>query len=166
MSLPKYRLQPVLDKKERSKKDAEKALADTRAGLAKQEEILRQREQDVQKAIQKKELYASDLAAKMDNGMEMNKITAAKAYLEVLKQNIETAKRKVSEQKKVVNEWELKVEAALQKVTEATKEMKVIEKHKENWAAAVKKEIEEKEDKENEEVAQNLYEMNRRQRQS
>jgi flagellar export protein FliJ len=166
MSPAKYRLQPVFDKKEKLKKDAEKALADTRAGLVKQEEILQQKEEAVKQAIKKKEDYSADLTAKMDKGMEMSKITAAKAYLEVLKQNIETAKKKVEEQKAVVREWEKKVEVALEKVTEATKEMKVIEKHKENWVAAVKKEEEEKEDKENEEVAQNLYEMNRRQRSS
>jgi len=166
MSPAKYRLQPVFDKKEKIKKDTEKALADTRAGLVKQQEILQQKEEAVKQAIKKKDDYSADLTSKMDKGMEMSKITAAKAYLEVLKQNIETAKKRVEEQKAVVREWEKKVEVALQNVTEATKELKVIEKHKENWVASVKKEEEEKEDKENEEVAQNLYEMNRRQRQS
>lgn len=164
MSAQKYRLQPVLDKKEKLKKDAEKALADTRAGLAKQQDILKQKEEDVQKAIRKRDEYTEKLVAKMDKGMEMRDITAAKAYQEVLKNNVVTAEKKVEDQKKVVAEWEQKVEAAVARVTEATKEMKVIEKHKENWQTAVKKEIEEKEEKEQEEVAQNLYQMNRKQR--
>ncbi|HET6266714.1 MAG TPA: hypothetical protein VFG11_03280 [Acidobacteriota bacterium] len=166
MPLPKYRLQPVLDKREKKKKDAEKALADARAEVAKQQEILRKREEDVVKAIHKKDQYSADFMTKMQAGMETLKITTGKAYLEVLKQAIVTAKNKVEEQKKIVAEKEKKEKDAMSAVTEATKEMKVIEKHKENWADQLVKEQEYKEEKEQEEVAQNLYEQSRRQRQS
>lgn len=166
MPLPKYRLQPVLDKREKKKKDAEKALADARAELAKQQEVLRQREEDVVKATQKKEQYSADLMTKMQAGMETGKITSGKAYLEVLKQAIVTAKKKVEDQKKVVAEKEKKEKDAMLAVTDATKEMKVIEKHRENWADQLHKEEEYKEDQEQEEVAQNIYEQSRRQKQS
>ncbi len=39
MSAQKYRLQPVLDKREKKKKDAEKILADARAEVERQKQI-------------------------------------------------------------------------------------------------------------------------------
>lgn len=162
MSVPKYRLQPVLDSKEKKKQDAEKLLADARSELARQQDILKQREQDVARAMEKKEMFSSDFMKKMEGGMDTSKIAQGKAYLEVLKQNIVTAKKRVEEQAKVVQGCEQKVQNAVLKLTEATKEMKVIEKHKENWAEAVKKDVEFKEEKEQEEIAQNLYEQFRR----
>ena len=164
MNLPRYRLQPVLDSKEKKKKDAEKALAETRAELERQKNILRDREEDVLKAIKRKDDYSTDLMRKMDGGMESGKITDGKSYLEVLKRSIEIARKKADDQKKVVHQWEQKVEAALLKVMETTKEMKVIEKHKENWTETEKREIEMKEEKEQDEVAQNLYEQSRKRR--
>lgn len=158
----KYRLQPVLDKREKKKKDAEKILAAARAEVERQKQVLKQREEDVEKAIQKKDKYTADFMTKMQAGMDSGKITASKAFIEVLKQNIVTAQKKVEEQKKVVETAEQKVQIAVAGVAEATKEMKVIEKHKENWQDAVRKEIEEKEDKEQEEVAQGLYEQHRK----
>jgi hypothetical protein len=166
MSLPRYRLQPVLDSKEKRKKEAEKNLGEVRKELARQEQILQEKEAAVVQATQKKDQYTADFQTKLSTGMETGKITAAKAYIEVLKKNIELAKKKVEEQKKVIEEWKKKEHEALLRVTETTKEMKVIEKHKENWAESVKKEIEFKEDQEQEEVAQNLYEQFRRQKQS
>lgn len=163
MSAQKYRLQPVLDKREKKKKDAEKILADARAEVERQKQILKQREEDIEKAIQKKDKYTADLRTKMDAGMETGKITAGKAYIEVLKQNIVTAQKKAEEQKKVVESAEQKVQVAVAGVAEATKEMKVIEKHKENWQDAERKEAEEKEDKEQEEVAQSMYQQRKRQ---
>jgi len=164
MSLPKYRLQPVLDSKEKRKNEAEKALAETRAELERQRNLLRTREEEVTRAIKKKDDTSADLMKKMDRGMESEKITEGRAFIDVLKRNIEIARKKADNQKKVVHQWEQKVEAALMKVTEATKEMKVIEKHKENWTEAEKKEIEIKEEKEQEEVAQNMYEQSRKRR--
>jgi flagellar export protein FliJ len=162
LSSQKYRLQPVLDKREKKKKDAEKILADARAEVERQKQILKQREEDIEKAVQKKDKYTADLRTKMDAGMETGKITAGKAFIEVLKQNIVTAQEKAEEQRKVVESAEQKVQAAVAGVAEATKEMKVIEKHKENWQDVVRKEIEEKEDKEQEEVAQSMYEQHRK----
>lgn len=162
MSAQKYRLQPVLDKREKKKKDAEKILADARAEVERQKQILKQREEDIEKAIQKKDKYTVDLRTKMDAGMETGKITAGKAYIEVLKQNVVTAQKKAEEQKKVVESAEKKVQAAVAGVAEATKEMKVIEKHKENWQDTERREAEEKEDKEQEEVAQSMYQQHRK----
>src|SRR3972149_163721 len=130
MSLPKYRLQPVLDSKEKKKKDAEQALAEARKELTKQQQILQERENDVLNAVETKQQFTTQFMEKMDQGMELPKITQGKAYIEVLKQNIVTAKKKVEDQKKVVVLSEKKVEAAIGKLTETTKEMKVIEKHK------------------------------------
>ncbi len=166
MSLPKYRLQPVLDSKEKKKKDAEKALGDVRKELARQEKILQDREEDVKKAAQRKEQYTAEFNAKIDRGMETGKISDGRAFIDVLKKNIEIAKKKVEDQKKVVDEWKQKEQEALMRLTEATKEMNIIEKHKENWVQTEKRELEIKEDKEQEEVAQNLYEQSRRRRQS
>lgn len=164
MKLAKYRLQPVLDSKERKKKDAEKALAETRTELERQKNILRDREEEVVKTIKKKDDYSADLMKKMEGGLESGKITDGKMYLEVLKRNVETARKKVEDQKKAVQQWEQKVEAALVKVMEATKEMKVIEKHKENWVEAEKKEIEIREEKEQDEIGQNLYQQSGKRR--
>jgi YscO-like protein len=166
MTLPRYRLQPVLDSKEKRKKETEKHLAEVRKEVARQEKILQEKEAAVVQAVQKKDQYVADFQTKLNAGMETGKITAAKAYIELLKKNIELAKKKVEEQKKVIEEWKNKEQEALHQVTEATKEMKVIEKHKENWSDSVKKEIEFNEEKEQEEVAQNLYEQFRRQKQS
>ena len=162
MSVQKYRLQPVFDMKEKKKKDAEKALAETRKELLKQQKLLSDREQEWRNAIEKRQTYTAEFLAKMEKGMEQVRISQGKAYIEVLKQNIELAKKKVEEQKKVVHQWEKKVEAAVAKVMETTKDWKVIEKHKENWLETAKRESEMKEDKEQEEVAQSLYEQVRR----
>jgi flagellar export protein FliJ len=158
LSLPKYRLQPVLDKRQKIKEAAEKALGEAQKKVEAEKKKEEECVQRVVQAKQKKEDSKAEMHRKMLEGkVEVEKIRMHKDYLKSLDFDIKKAEEQLVEQKGRVAAAEKVVEQKRNELVEATKEFQAIEKHKEKWETALKKEMEEAEQKEAEEIGNVLY---------
>jgi flagellar export protein FliJ len=158
MKLPPYRLQPVLDKRQRAKEDAEKALGAAQKAL----EAEMQKEAECVEAIEKikrtKEEAKAEMNKKMLEGqMGVSDIQQHKNYLKSLDFEIQQARERLEQQREQVKRAEQAVAQKREALMEATKEFQAIEKHRENWVAQIKKEREEAEAKEQEEIGNVLF---------
>jgi conjugal transfer/entry exclusion protein len=158
LSLPKYRLQPVLDKRQKIKEDAEKALGVAQKKVDEEKKKEEECIQGVNLAKQRKEDAKAEMNRKMlEENLEVGKIRQHKDYLKSLDYEIKKAEERLEEQKNRVKAAEQIVIQKRNDLVEATKEYQAIEKHKENWAAALKKAMDEAEQKEAEEVGNVLF---------
>lgn len=158
MSMPKYRLQPILDKRQKVKEDAEKALGEAQKALDAERQKEEERAQDVERAKKRKEDEKVEMNKKMLAGeMDVAAIRRGKDFLKSLDFEIEKAQERLEEQKQNVRRAEKFVEQRRNELVEATKEFQAIEKHKEKWIATVKKEMEAAEQNEQEEIGNVLF---------
>jgi hypothetical protein len=153
-----------LDKRQKIKEDAEKALGGAQKALDAEKKKEAECTQAVEKAKQEKEDYKVEMNRKiLNDNLEVSKITMLKNYMKSLDYAIVRAQEKLEEQKVRVQQAEKVVEQKRAQLIEATTEFQAIEKHKEKWIEGVKKEIEEAEQKEQEEIGNVLYLQRKRQ---
>jgi flagellar export protein FliJ len=158
LSLPKYRLQPVLDKRQKIKEDAEKALGAAQKKVDEEKKKEEECIQRVNQAKQKKEDAKAEMSRKMlEEKLEVEKIRRHKDYLKSLDFEIKKTEEQLADQRNRVKAAEQVVEQKRAELVEATKEYQAIEKHKEKWATALKKAMEEAEEKEAEEIGNVLF---------
>jgi flagellar export protein FliJ len=160
--LPKYKLKVVKDVRERAKKDAMQFLAQCRLYLAETEAELAQREKAVENCLRQQEDNQKSLLENMRNGADVRLIVAYRAYSSDLKNKETELRDLLKEQEEVVEKAQLEVEKAMEKLAEAGKELKVIEKHKENWERRQRREINLKEQKLSDEIGAILFERNKK----
>lgn len=154
----KYRLQIVLDKRQKAKENAEKLLGEAQKAL----EGERKKEADCVQAVadakQRKEDARNELNQKILEGqLSIDKIRMGKDHLKSLDFEIKKAEQKLEEQRLKVKEAELFVEQRRSELIEKTKDFQAIEKHKEKWAENLKKELDNAEQNEQEEIGNVLF---------
>ncbi|MEW6729822.1 MAG: hypothetical protein AB1489_00665 [Acidobacteriota bacterium] len=155
---PKYRLQPVLDEKVRLREEAVKFLNKKKEDLAAEEARLAQVVEELQHAIDHKDQMVEEYNSSMFAGkLKVDEIKIRKLHIEDMIVKIEEIKQRVENQKKAVARAEVEVEKAQDALIAASKEVQVMEKHKENWLRALQEEALKKEARELEEIAQGMY---------
>lgn len=157
MKKPKYRLQTVLEMREQAKKDAAQFVVLRRQQLAEAEKELARCHKAVQDNLNLQTKQREAMMAEMSDGTEARRAVSHRVYLADLREQELELRANVVKQEKVVEKAQLEVEKAMELLTEATKEVKVIEKHKETWQTNVKKEDERKEQKLNDEIGAILF---------
>lgn len=162
---PKYRLQTVLEMRERAKEDAAQAVAERRRQLEAEEQQLRQREADVEANIARQKQVQREMQENFQIGVAAARAASFRQHLKDLRDTELDLRAAVVMQQKRVAQAEMEVERALQFLAECAKEVKAIEKHKENWQTELKLESERREQKLNDEIGSILYENIRRNRQ-
>jgi hypothetical protein len=156
--MAKYRLQIVLDKRQKAKEAAEKALGEAQKALEAERKKEAQCAQAVEDAKQHKENAKIELNQKiLDGKLSVEKIRMGKDHLKSLDFEIKKAEEKLEQQREKVKEAELFVEQRRMDLLEKTKDFQAIDKHKEKWAENVKKEIETAEQNEQEEIGNVLF---------
>lgn len=155
---PKYRLQIVLDKRQKAKEDAEKSLVEAQKALEAEKQKELQCVQAVEDAKKIKENAKVELNQKIFEGkLSVEKIRMGKDHLKSLDFEIKKAEQKLEEQRVRVREAESFLEQRRTELVEKTKDFQAIEKHKEKWAENLKKEIENAEQNEQEEIGNVLF---------
>lgn len=157
MPKQKYRLETVLEMREKIKKDAAQFVGVRRAQLAAAEEELERCHQAVAANLKKQREQQETMLTEICRGAEAGRAVAFRSYLADLREIELDLRANVVKQEKAVEQAELELEKALELLAEATKEVKVIEKHKETWRINTKLEIERKEQKLNDEIGAILY---------
>ncbi len=159
--LEKYNLQRLLEVRTRTREQAIQSLGECRLKLAAAETELAARNQAVKNCRQTQRQAHTAMAKKMRGAVKNSEILYHRQYLIDLREQEIELLAAVEQQKSIVERAEAEVETALLAVKEATKEMQVIEKHKENWQREKKVEATRKEQKSNDEIGAILHERSR-----
>lgn len=162
--MPPYRLQTLIEMRERAKEEAEQAFSDSVKALAKEKAELQRLEEELvsRKAMrqQKVKEYLQQVMAKGVTGVsgfnQMNRYEAR------LKDEEAQLALEIERQRDAVITAEKLVEQRRREMAEAAKELKAIEKHKENWKKAVKEERDKREEMNQEEIGNTLFMMRQR----
>lgn len=153
----KYRLQPVVDERERARDEAARQLEVSRERLAEAERELARRVRAVELCREEQQTAHERMSQELSQGAEARRLVAHRAHLSELRENEKTLVTQVEQQRSHVARAETEVERALQVVIEAAKELKVIEKHREGWRERVKREHEQQEQKLSDEIGRIMY---------
>lgn len=158
--MPKYRLQTLLEIRERAKKEAEEAFAYAMQMLAEEQARLAEEEENLERMIadrhRRREEYARQLAS---GEMKITDQSNAYRYIERLKEKEVDQQTVIDAQKEQVREAEKEVKRAQDALIEATQEMKALEKHKEKWAEEVRRERMMREEGVMDEIGQAIFQQ-------
>jgi flagellar export protein FliJ len=157
MAKPKYRLQVVENMRATAKTQAAEFVALCRQKLADAERELLRRKGLVVEMQERQQEEKEQMFLKIQSGFVAGDMMAHKEFMLKLKDEENRLQAEVDNQELIVERAKQEVEKALIKLTEASKELKVIETHHEKWSANLKKELERKEEKMNDEIGANLY---------
>lgn len=156
--MAKYRLQIILDKRQKIKEDAETNLAEAQQAVIAEQKKEQECADEVERAKQRKEDEKKELNRKtMEGLLSIEKIKMGKEFLKTLDFEIKKAQEKLEQQRLKVQEAKDFVEKRRAELVEATKEFQAIEKHKQKWQEQLKKEMEAKEQEEQEEIGNVLF---------
>ena len=154
----KYNLLRLLEMRSRARDEAARYLAECRRQLALAEDELNDRKKAVEDCRRRQIEMRDALAGKSLGGIKSNEIVRFRQYLTDLREKEIELLKAVEDQKAVIAREEKKIEKALGELTETAKELKVIERHRENWQDENKREAERGERKSNDEIGAILHE--------
>lgn len=163
--LPRYRLQPVFEQRERRKDEATKALVAAREALEAEKQRLVTMQQAREELAKKREQTVEDFMQRLLGG-DMQRVGEARQqhdyYLEVLDQEAQRMDAAIVQQHQAIARAEQGVVKAQEALLHAATELKAMEKHKEKWAAELKAEWDRKEQEVQEELGQVMWLQQRR----
>ncbi len=158
MAVKKYRLEPVLGAREQAKREAERLLAARMAQLSEAEEELTRRGREVESCRARQAAARAEMLETMSGGAAAARALAHRTHLSDLRAREEDLRAAVEEQRGVVARCETELERARAALVEAAREVRVIEKHRENWRERERRETVRREQKINDEIGAILHE--------
>jgi flagellar export protein FliJ len=156
--VPQYRLQTLLEIRERAEEEAKQAFSEAMKALAKEKDQLKKLEDDLaRRKAERKAKVQAYLAEVMKKGVGAGSINAMNTFENRLKDEEAQVGLEIEQQKEAVRQAEQFVEVKRAEMADAAKEKKAIEKHKDNWKKEVKKERDAKEELNQEEIGNALH---------
>lgn len=157
-ALPPYRLATLLEIRERTKDEKERALGEAIGELERQKARKVALEEELaQMRHRREELRRTYMDKAMRGQVAAQEAVRHNAYVEHLKDMEKRQAEAIAAQAEVVAEHERLVELARTALLEATQALKALEKHREKWLEGVKKEIAAKEEAVMDDVAQTIF---------
>ncbi len=161
-SLLRYRLQPMLDMKERAKKKAEIRLAKALKELDEARKKLKKLEEEKQQIIRRRKECRRELHEKVAAGAATAKDGHNRVnYLRKLEDDEKQKSEEIEQQKKAIEQCEMQVKRARREYIDAVKDLRVMEKHKELWRKKLQHEINREEEKEMDELGNVIHQLKR-----
>jgi hypothetical protein len=156
--MPPYRLQTLLEIRQRAKEAAEQAFSEAVREVAKQEQEQRRLEQDLEQRKadrqHKVDLYMQEIMAR---GAGVSGMNSMNRYEGRLKDEEAKVALEIERQKEAVKRAMKVREEKRQEMAQAAMDLKAIEKHKENWQKGVKAERQAREELNQEEIGNALH---------
>ena len=156
-----YPLQQIIEVKERRVDTAEKL-------LKKKRELLQAEQTKLDKALDEKQKVQThydnklqQLRETLDEGTTSEKVEIMKNYLDVVKEKLIKEGKKVEAQQKEVTKAKQAVEEAHKDLKKKRQEVDNLETHKKEWTKEAKRELERKEEIEQDELGSIMY-LNRK----
>jgi flagellar export protein FliJ len=158
--LAKYRLQTLLEIRERAEEDAKQAFAAAMAQLKQEQDLLQELKDELERMIEDRHRRREEYANKLASGeMKVTDQAAAYRFIDRLKEKEVEQKGRIDAQRENVREAEKHMKRAQDALIQATQDLKALQKHKENWEAQVKKERAMREAEQLDEIAQTIYQQ-------
>jgi len=152
----KYRLQSVMDARERAKREAARLLALRRGQLDDAEEELARRKEAVERCRRQQRDARAKMLAEGARGAEARRLVEYRTHLSDLRAKEEELSDAVAQQRLAVARAEREVETALANLAESSKEFSVVEKHREHWREDRRRDATRREQKLGDEIAATL----------
>lgn len=156
--MPPYRLQTLLEMRQRAKEAAEQAFSEAVREVARQEQEQKRLENDLaqRKAGRARKIdeFLKDIMAKGTGVAGMN---AMSRYEQRLKDEEAQVALEIERQKEIVKQAKKVQEERRQEMAQAAMDLKAIEKHKEKWQKQVKMERAAREEMVQEEIGNALH---------
>lgn len=161
--MPAYRLQTLLEMRERAEEEAKQRFAEAMRELAEAKAEQKRLEEDLERRKEERAMkVAAYLEDIMQKGIGASGMSQMNRFEDRLKDEEAQVALEIERQKEVVHDAEALVERRRAEMAEAAKEKKAIEKHKEKWTAQVRKERQGREDLAQEEIGNTLFMMRNR----
>ncbi len=156
--MPPYRLQTLLEMRERAKEEAEQAFSAAIKALEQEKLELKRLEEDLEKRkVERKAKVMAYLNEVMAKGGGINGMNMMSRFEQRLKDEEAQVVLEVERQREAVKVAERLVEQRRREMAEAAMELKAIEKHKETWQKQVKHERQQREELSQEEIGNALF---------
>jgi flagellar biosynthesis chaperone FliJ len=161
--MPPYRLQALLELRERAKEEAEQAFSLALEALETETAEQKRLEQELEtRKAERKQKVGAYLDQVMARGAGINGLDMMSRHEERLKDEEAQLARELERQKEAVAAAEKQVEQRRREMAEAAKELKAIEKHRETWQKQLRAERQAKEELSQEEIGNALFLMRQR----
>lgn len=157
-----YRLQPVLDMRDRARQEAAQRVASLRLQVAEAEQELARREQEVLDCRARQEAARQQMLSEAAGGTEARHMVAYRAHIADLRSLEAELQERVTQQEAVLARVRGELDNALVALIEASREVQVIEKHKEGWQEQTRRTEQRREQKLSDEIGSIMHEQRRR----
>jgi flagellar export protein FliJ len=156
--MPPYRLETLLEMRARAKEEAEQAFSAAIKALEKEKAELKRLEEDLaRRKAERKAKVMAYLNEVMAKGAGVNGMNMMGRFEQRLKDEEAQVALDIERQREAVKVAERTVEQRRAQMAEAAKELKAIEKHKENWQKQIKHERQQREELTQEEIGSALF---------
>lgn len=153
-----YRLQALLQIRERAEEAAREAFAQAMNALNREKQLLLDLEAELERMIADRKRRREEYSQKLASGeMKVSDQSAAYRYIERLKEREAEQQSKIDGQRENVREAEKTVKRAEDALIVATQDLKALQKHKEKWETEVRKERMQREEDNLDEIAQTIH---------
>ena len=161
--MPPYRLETLLEMRARAKEEAEQAFSAAIKALEKEKAELKRLEDELaRRKAERKAKVMAYLNEVMAKGAGINGMNMMARFEQRLKDEEAQVALDIERQREVVKVAERTVEQRRAQMAEAAKELKAIEKHKENWQKQIKYERQQREELTQEEIGSALFQARQR----
>jgi len=157
-----YPLKQLVIIKQRKLEEAEKILHEKKRLLLKEQEKLRQVEQERDKVKEHKVAKLTQFREVLDAGTTSDKIQQMKHYLKVVDEQLKSKEAKVKEQMKHVEAAEKHVEAARKDFLKKQQDVEKLELHKEDWKKQMLQFMEKKEAEVTDEMGSTMHTLRKK----
>jgi hypothetical protein len=156
--MPAYRLQTLLEIRQRAKEAAEQAFSEAVREVAKEEAEQKRLEQDLERRrIERRQKMDDYLADIMVKGTGVSGMASMGRYENRLKDEETQVSLEIERQKEAVKQAKKRMEERRVEMAQAAMDLKAIEKHKEKWQKQVKAERDAREELVQEEIGNVLH---------
>ena len=154
-----YRLQLLLEQKEKAKKEAEKEQTRQEQELERQRGILRSFEQRERELIDRRDHWRRRLLSQAGDGTSLSGREALdrSEFVKALGLDIQAVRNDILSQQQVIEQCEARVEQAKARVQEARREEEILIKHRAKQEERFFRELRAKEELELDEIGNVLY---------
>ena len=161
--LPPYRLQTLLEIRERAEEEAKNVFAHAMAQLNEEKRIQQEMEDELQRMIEERKRRRKEYADKLASGeMKITDQASAYRFIDRMKEMEQEQQGRIDGQRENVREAEKVLKRAQDALIQATQDLKALQKHKEKWAEEVRKEMALKEEDMLDEIGQTIFSQNSR----
>ena len=158
-----YRLQALLQIREREEESAKQAFATAMNFLREQERLLKEHEKELERMIEDRKRRREEYSRKLASGeMKVTDQSSAYRFIDRLKEREQEQQGRIDGQREAVREAEKDVKRAQDALIIATQNLKALLKHKEKWEAERKRAIQMKEEDILDEIAQTIFQKQQR----